>query len=354
MTKSLALVSITSLLLFTGCVDASAEGGPSAETLVGIGASSQQVAMQTWIAGFQSANEEITINYSPEGSGNGRKAFLSGGADFAGSDRAFKLNDTENKAGNFDAKCAAGTTALDLPLYISPIAVIYNVPGVTNLNLDAATAAGIFKGEIKNWQDPKIAQLNPGVELPDLRVSVVHRSDDSGTTHNFTDYLWQTSGGVWDSEPDGEWPHPYRAEAAKGTAGVISAVKIGNGTIGYADAGQTTDMQVAKLGSKDKFYPPTAQAAAAIVENSPRNPGRAEYDLAIDLDRKADGYPVVLVSYLIVCQEYNDPKTGKLVKAFAQYAASEGGQQAAAKRSGSAPLGPKLSKAIQDAIAKIK
>ena len=113
---------------------------------------------------------------------------------------------------------------------MSPIAVVFNIEGVDTLNLDAATIAGIFAGTITNWNDPAIAALNSDATLPDLAITPVHRSDDSGTTENFTDYLFATAPDVWTSEPDGVWPL-QSGEAAQGTSGVISAVQGGQGTV---------------------------------------------------------------------------------------------------------------------------
>ena len=125
----------------------------------------------------------MTVEYSPDGSGAGREAFIAGGADFAGSDRALKLEELDGSFG----KCAEGTSAIDLPVYISPIAVIFNLEGVDKLNLDQATLAGIFAGKITTWNAPEIAALNPDATLPSSPITAVHRSDDSGTTENFTE-----------------------------------------------------------------------------------------------------------------------------------------------------------------------
>lgn len=318
--------------------------------LAGIGASSMKVAQENWIAKFQTANPGVTINYAPDGSGAGREAFQGGGADFAGSDRAFKPE--ENKAGAF-GKCAADSVALDLPVYVSPIAVIFNLEGVKELNLTPAVLAGIFKGEITKWNDPKIAGLNSGATLPDLAITPVHRSDKSGTTGNFTDYLNKAAGDVWTEKSAEEWPI-QGGEAAKGTSGVVAAVKGGVGTIGYADESQARDMSIAKIGAEGAYEGPTAEAAAKAVEASPIEEGRAEHDLAIKLDRKASGYPIVLVSYAIACQTYKDAAAGSLVKAYLAYIASEEGQKVSAEGAGSAPLSASLREKVLASIDSIK
>ncbi|TRY18599.1 phosphate ABC transporter substrate-binding protein PstS [Tessaracoccus rhinocerotis] len=314
--------------------------------LTGIGSSAMNVAQTNWIAGFQTANPGATVLYSPDGSGAGRDAFMGGGADFAGSDRAFKPE--ENVAGAF-ALCTPESIAYDLPVYISPIAVIFNVEGVSDLNLTPAVLAGIFAGDITNWNDPAIAELNEGATLPDLAITAVHRSDDSGTTENFTDYLNKAAGDVWTNEADGEWPIEG-GEAAKGTSGVVAAVTNGVGTIGYADASQAGDLSVALVGNEGEFFGPTAADAAAAVEASPVEEGREEHDLALEIDRNAPGYPIVLVAYAMACADYADDEKAALVKSYLSYIAGPEGQEVAAEGAGSAPLSEKLGSQVLAAI----
>ena len=320
--------------------------------LVGAGSSAQGSAQEAWIAAFQVANPEVTITYDPTGSGAGRETFLAGGSDWAGSDSA--LNDDE-LAGTFGA-CAEGTSAIDVPTYISPIAVIFNVEGVDELNLDAATIAHIFKGDITNWNDPAIAALNEGTEFPDLAITAVHRSDDSGTTKNFTDYLNKVAPDVWDQKAAD--PFPYQTgEGAQGTTGLVDAVKNGVGTIGYADASKAGALGIAKIKVGDEFVTYTPEAAALVVAESPLVEGRADGDLAFALDRKTTDpshYPLVLVSYSIVCTEYADAAQGELVKAYISYITSAEGQAVAADAAGAAPLSEDLQAQVAESLALVK
>ncbi|MDQ0576208.1 phosphate ABC transporter substrate-binding protein PstS [Agromyces albus] len=353
------VVAVTAAIALSSC--ASNEGGATPEdaasslsgNLVGAGASSQDAAQQAWIAGFQTANPDVTIDYDPSGSGAGRETFLEGASDFAGSDRAF--NDEEIAAGGF-AKCAADSSIVELPLYVSPIAVIFNLEGVDELNLDAATIAGIFAGTITTWNDPAIAALNDGVELPDTAITPVHRSDDSGTTENFTEYLGAAAPDVWTYEADGVWPFEG-GEAAQGTSGVVDAVTNGTGTVGYADASRAGDLGTVAVQVGDEFVPYSPEAAAAIVDASPFVEGRSEGDLAIEIDRtseEAGVYPIVLVSYLIACEQYEDPANVELVKAYLGYIASEDGQAVAAESAGAAPISEALREKVVAAIDSIQ
>jgi len=321
-------------------------------TLSGKGASSMSAAQQKWIAEYQTANAGITINYSPDGSGAGREAFISGAVQYAGSDRPFK--DEEMGAGKF-GKCTAESNALNLPVYISPIAVIFNVEGVEDLKLDPDTLAGIFAGTITKWNDAKIVATNPGVTLPDGNITAVHRSDDSGTTNNFTDYLNQASPSVWTEAASDTFPAAFGGEAAKGTSGVVDAVANGSGTIGYADSSAAKELGHAQLKVGSEWLSPTAEAAAKIVDESEQLKGRSEHDLALKLNRKAAGvYPAVLVSYALVCEAYSDAKEAELVKGFIGYVASAEGQKAAAEAAGSAPLSSDMQAKVKAAVDSVK
>jgi len=309
-------------------------------------------AQEAWIAGFQGANPDVTINYDPTGSGAGREAFIAGGSAFAGSDSY--LSDDE-LAGTF-ASCAPDSLAVDLPVYISPIAVIFNVEGVDALNLDAATLAMIFSGQITSWDDAAIAALNPDATLPATAITAVHRSDDSGTTENFTDYLAQAAPDAWGKDASDTFSFTT-GEGAQGTSGVVSAVTNGVGTIGYADASQAGDLNTVALMVGDEFVAYSPEAAAEVVAGSPLVEGRAADDLALNINRTTDNaaeYPLVLVSYAIVCNEYADAEQGALVKAYVEYLASPEGQTVAQEAAGIAPLSSELSDNVAAVLATVK
>ena len=347
-------MALAGALALTAC-GASNEGGTSnaasseqlSGTINGAGSSAQQAAMQGWAAGFSGVQSGVTVNYDPVGSGGGREQFLAGGVDFAGSDSA--LDDEE--LAKAQQRCGEAGV-FELPNYVSAIAVVYNLPGVTELNLAPATIAKIFTGAITTWNDPAIAADNPDANLPSTKISPVHRSDDSGTTKNFTDYLSKTAGDVWTYEADGVWPIS-KGEAGNGTSGVISSVKGGEGTIGYADESQAGDLGIAKIGVGSDFVAPSAEAAAKVVEGSTVKSGRGNYDFAYDINRETtstDEYPIVLVSYHIGCVQYDDRATADLVKAFEEYVVGKDGQQAAADAAGSAPISDALRKQAMTAV----
>jgi phosphate transport system substrate-binding protein len=322
-------------------------------TLTGIGASSTGAAMDAWKAGFAAANPGATVQYSPDGSGAGRKAIIDGSAQFAGSDAYLK----DEELASSKTKCGP-EGAINIPVYISPIAVAFNLPGVTELKLDAATVAKIFRGQVATWNDPAIAALNPGVTLPDLKVTPVNRSDDSGTTTNFTEYLAAAAADVWTDKAAGVWPAALQGENAKGTSGVVKTVTDTPGAVTYADDSAVGGkLGTASIKVGEEFVKISADAAAKAVEAGKAVEGRSATDVAIKLDRKTTAkgaYPVVLVSYHVVCTTYDKQETVDLVKAFESYVVSDAGQKAAADSAKSAPLSSTLAEKAVKAIESIK
>ncbi|MGO1895335.1 MAG: phosphate ABC transporter substrate-binding protein PstS, partial [Brachybacterium sp.] len=240
---SLAALGLVGGLALAGCGGADAgngdsngsdNGGTSAGgyaelsgNLAGSGASSMQNAQNAWTESFmglvQAEGGDIQVTYDPTGSGTGREQFLSGQVKFAGTDAAL---DEEELATS--AEVCNGEQAFNLPVYISPIAVVFNLEGVDSLDLSAEVIGGIFAGDITSWNDPAIAELNPDADLPDLDIVPVHRSDDSGTTENFTEYLSENAPDAWTHGPIETWPIEG-GQSGDGTSGMISTVEGGNG-----------------------------------------------------------------------------------------------------------------------------
>ncbi|WP_293783450.1 phosphate ABC transporter substrate-binding protein PstS [uncultured Aeromicrobium sp.] len=354
MRKAAALGAGAALVFGLSACGAENEAGDDGEntsdlsgTLNGAGASSQQAAVSAWQQGFQTENPDVTVNYDPIGSGGGREQFLDGGVSFAGSDAY--LDDEE--LAQAQERCN-DSDVVSIPVYVSPIAVIYNLPGVDNLQLSPQTIGAIFEGTITTWNDPAIAEENPDADLPDSAITPVHRSDDSGTTENFTEYLEATSEGSWSAGAVESWPI-QGGEAANGTSGVVAAVESGEGTIGYADASQAGDLGKVAVKVGEEYVGPTEDAAARVLDTAEEVEGRAETDFALNIDRttsESGVYPIVLVSYQIACQTYEDSTEAELVKAWLTYVVSEEGQQAAAESAGSAPLSDDFRSRVQAAI----
>lgn len=319
-------------------------------TIAGAGSSAQEAAQEAWKANFESDNSDATVTYDPIGSGGGRDQFIAGGATaFAGSDSPFDTDELPKAT----QRCAPGEL-VQIPDYISPIAIVYNLPGVEDLQLSPETTAKIFKGEITSWDDPAIKADNPGADLPSTDITAVHRSDESGTTANFTDYLHEAAGSVWTDEPDSVFPIKGGESAAQ-TSGMVQAVKAGEGAIGYADESQAQDLGVAKVKVGNTYVAPSADGAAADFEQSQKDPelSQGKYVFAYKVQRTPtdpSSYPVLLVSYLMGCTKYDSDEQTNLVKAYFNYVISSEGQQAAAENAGSAPLPPGITKEDQTAV----
>jgi len=352
---TVSILAMTSAIALAGCVPAPAgDGSGPSGTIIGAGASSQQAAQEAWVRGFQLANEQATVEYDPIGSGGGRDTFIGGGAVFAASDRAFTV---EEIAEEEFVSCVPDTGILEIPAYISPIAIIFNLDGVDSLDLDADTIAGIFTGEITTWDDEAIVKQNPAAELPSLNITAVHRADDSGTTANFTDYLSAAAPSVWQVGAIESWPLEFGGEAAPQTSGVVDAVTNGTGTIGYADASRAGDLGTVAVKVGDEYVSYSPEAAAAIVDVSPFGAGRGDTDFAVEIDRASTAagvYPVVLISYLIACNEYVSSDRVDVIKGYLDYVISPEGQQAAAAAAGSAPISDSLYEKALAAVTAIK
>jgi phosphate transport system substrate-binding protein len=346
---ALAASAVLTVLVAACGSSSNADSSGLSGDLAGAGSSAQEAAQEAWRANFQDQNSAVTISYDPVGSGGGRDQFIAGGVDFAGSDSPFDSTELPKAT----QRCAPGQL-VQVPDYISPIAVIFNLSGVDNLQLSPDVIAKIFKQQITSWDDPAIKADNPGVDLPSTTITPVNRSDESGTTANFTDYLHEAAPSVWTFEPDSVFP-VKGGESAAQTSGMVQAVKAGDGTIGYADESQAQDLGVAKIKVGNSYVAPSAEGAAADFEQSQKDSELSQGNtvFAYKVDRTSTDpstYPILLVSYLIGCTKYDSADTTSVVKAYFDYVIGSDGQQAAAQNAGSAPLPPGITKEVQPAV----
>ena len=328
---------------------ATSTGEAISGNFAGSGASTQQSAFDAWVKGFQATNPDANISYDAKGSGGGRKDVTTGAVVWAGSDAA--LDDDEEEA---STTLVDGGHAFEVPVYISPIAIVYNLPSVSELQLSPDTIANIFAGKITKWNDDAIKADNPDADLPDTAITPFHRSENSGTTTNFTDYLSKASS-AWTDEASGDWPTALNSvgQGAKGTSGLVQGVGSAEGAIGYADFSQAGNLGVAKVKVGDSYVAPTPEGAAQVVSDSPRAKEDDSDRIVVDLDREttdSSHYPLVLVSYAIALTTYEDANDAAFAKAWLTYIISEEGQQAAADASGSAPLSDTLRDEAQKSI----
>lgn len=369
LTRSIAVLSgVAMLTALAACGDNTAPTGDntsnsntsSAEAISGefkgAGASSQQAAVEAWVAGFQGTNPDAKIGYNPSGSGAGVSTFLTGATAWAGSDASLSADQIEQSK----SVCASGT-AFDIPVYISPIAVVFNLKGVSDegkhVNMDGETIAKIFDGKITTWNDPAIQDQNPDLELPATPITVVHRSDKSGTTQNFVSYFIDTVPDAWPYELSENWPNEV-GQGAKGTSGVISTVQQADGTIGYADFSQVGDLGTVAVKVGEEYVEISAEAGSKVIDDSELDSsaeGENRVVVKLNHNTTAEGaYPIVLVSYDIACPAYKDADTAKFVKSWLTYVVSEEGQQTASQNAGSAPLPDSLRETVMQSIDAIE
>jgi phosphate transport system substrate-binding protein len=268
--------------------------------------------------------------------------------DFAGSDSTLKTDEATA------AKTRCGSDAWNLPLVAGPIAIAYNVKGVSNLVLNADVSAKIFNGAITTWNDPAIAAINAGATLPATPIKVFFRSDESGTTENFTTYLKAAAPDAWTAAPGKKWTG--KGEGKEKSAGVSSAVASTDGGITYTEWSYASQnkLAVAKVdtgaGTPVELTGETAgKAVAAAGQVGTGN------DLALKLDyatKTAGAYPIVLVTYEIVCSKYADAAKGTAVKAFLTSFASDQ-TQSGLEELGYAPLPKEVQSKVQAAVGAV-
>lgn len=308
--------------------DSSAAGGAgdvncASGSIKASGSSAQKNAITEWINEYQTACPDATIEYSPSGSSAGIQDFINNQTSFAGSDAALNEEQTSQAA----ARCQ-NNEAWNLPMVGGAIAVAYNVEGVDDLTLTPEVTAKIFANEITKWNDPAIAELNPGVNLPDASIAQYHRSDGSGTTQNFTAWLDQAGGGAWTFGEGKEWKAPG-GQGSKGSDGIASSLKSTPNSISYVEESflEQAGAQAAKIDNG-------GGAVELTSENASNGLGQAEIvgegnNLALQLNyatTDADAYPIVLVTYEITCSAGLPADQLDLTKSFLEYTASPAGQ----------------------------
>ncbi|GAC1598572.1 MAG: phosphate ABC transporter substrate-binding protein PstS [Myxococcales bacterium] len=294
-----------------------------------------------WFSDYNKLHPDVQINYQSIGSGGGIKQFTEKTVDFGASDAP--LTDDEMKK-------AAGVQ--HIPTVMGAVVVVYNAPGLTGLKLTPATLAGIFLGKITKWNDPALAAENAGVKLPDLAITVAHRSDGSGTTSVFTDYLAKVSP-EWKSGPgDGKsvsWPVGLGGKGNEGVAEYVNRIKGAIGYVEYAYVLQnklTTTQLRNKAGSFVKPTLESVSAAAGKVEMP------EDYRVSITDAPGADAYPIAAFTYLLVSQDQADAAKGTALLKFIWWAVHDGQKSAASLDY--APLPKSAVKKVEATLRKLK
>jgi phosphate transport system substrate-binding protein len=312
------------------------------------GSTAQSNAIDEWIAQYQGECSDATVAYNGTGSGAGRTNFIAGQVEFAGSDAP--LSESKGEFASAATRCASNP-AINLPMVVGPIAVAYNVAGIDELVLTPEVTAKIFLGEITSWDDDAIAEINDGADLPSTDIKVFFRSDDSGTTQNFTTYLNTAAPDAWPADPGQKWAGTV-GEGKKGSDGVQQGVAGVDGAIGYmefsfAENGGLSTAQIDNGSGPVELTPESASKAldgATIVGTG--------QDLSLKLDyatQEEGAYPIVLVTYEVVCTAGLPAEQAELVRSFLAYTASEDGQDILGDL-GYAPLPGEVAEKVRAAV----
>ena len=303
----------------TGATAATTSSAAAASgTLNGSGSTLQLTFEQAAISAFKSTNSSITVNYSGVGSGTGRANLYANTVNFAGSDSPIPSTEA--------SKVPAGKTVLYFPILIGPIAVTYNLPGISNLKLDATVIADIFQGKITSWNNSAIKALNSGANLPSTPITLAVRSDSSGTTQNFALFLQEAAGSDWTLGDGSTVKWPSSAHAAAGNGGVATVVKSTVGAIGYNDyaTAKASNLSTALIKNKDGNYIAVSTAAASTAA--------AGATIAPDLTFHAvwapgaQAYPITAQSWVLVYATQPNANDAAMLKAYIGYLLSSQGQ----------------------------
>ncbi len=322
-------LALVALFAFAGCKksEAAAEAKPASSatvqaavaepvTLQGSGASFPAPVYSRWFREFSGKNPEIRVNYQSTGSGAGIKAFLANQTDFGASDAAMTDDELKQAQGN----------VILLPVTAGHIVLAYNLEGVKDLKLSREAYAGIFLGDVKKWNDPKIAKANPGVKLPNQDITPVNRSDGSGTTFVFTQHLSAISE-KWKSGPGTGKSVNFPAKNAVGGAkndGATALIQRTAGSLGYIEYvfAATSNQPTALLENKaGKFIAPELKAATQSL---------AGIELPPDMRAWApdpageEAYPIVTYTWILAKKKYDDKSKADAVKRLLKWCLSDG------------------------------
>lgn len=318
-------------------------------TVNAAGSSAQKNAIEEWTNIYSQACAGAVVNYNPSGSGAGIQAFTGGSASFAGSDSALKPEEVAPAK----QRCQ-GNPALNLPMVIGPVAIVYNLPGVDGLQLSGKTLAGIFAGKITKWNAPEIVKENEAIKgkLPDAAIKSGHRADESGTTDNFTKFLKANAPDIWTWEPGKKWEAPGGLGAPK-SDGVATLVKQTPNSISYIEMSfaENNKLQTAKVGNgAGEFVELSPESAGKTLESAEVTGSGNDLAMKIDYATKAPGaYPIVLATYEIVCEKGLPAEQAKLIKSFLTYTSSAKGQEVL-KNLGYAPLPASVLTKVQASV----
>jgi len=342
--NGLLLGTLIAVLVSTGFFAGSNVSAKKPMLINAAGATFPYPLYSKWLHEYRNVDSDVTINYQSIGSGGGIRQLLDGTIDFGASDAPMKQNERDR----------AKMPVLHIPTVLGAVSVSYHVPGAGNyLKLEADVLADIFLGKITKWNDPRIATVNTEHALPNLSILVAYRSDGSGTTAIFTDYLAKISTEWKDQVGAGKavkWPTGL---GGKGNEGVAGLIKQTPGAIGYIELAyaKNNGLNVASIQNKSgEFIPPSIDGVSAAANDVfSRTP--VKLDVSITDSTAKGAYPISGFTYLLIYEQLNGLKGQKIIN-FLKWAVGPGQEFAAALSY--APLPSKLIKTVNEKIGEIK
>ena len=314
-----AVIATVAMLAACGSSNSTGTGGAGSSNLSGTlnasGSSFQLTFQQAAIQAFRSIQPGITVNYAGGGSGKGRTDLAAGTVNFAGSDSPIAADEMAS---------FQGRKVLYFPVVVGPITVAYNLPGVRNLKLTGPVIAKIFQGDIKTWNDQAIKSINPGVHLPSTAITIARRSDSSGTTENFSEFLVKAAPGVWKLGSSSTISWPAASRGGNGNGGVAQIVKTTTGAVGYVDYAdaKASGLTFASVQNKDHNFvapsPTSASAAASQAKIAPNLTFSAIWAPG------ASSYPITYQSWVLVYQKQSSNNTAKMLRSYIGYLLGDG------------------------------
>ena len=341
---SLSLAACSSSGSSSPSSNAAATSGSSSltGTLNGSGSTLQLTYQQAAIQAFKTVQSGMTVNYGAGGSGKGRTDLASGTVNYAGSDSPIPSTETAN---------FKGKTVLYFPDVIAPVTVSYNLSSVKSLKLSAPVIAGIFQAKITKWNDTAIAADNPGVSLPSTPITIAHRSDSSGTTANFSNFLVKATGDGWKLGTSSTINWPATSRGGNGNGGVASIIKSTPGAIGYVDYSdaKASGLSFASIkNSAGDYVAPSVSSASAAA---------SQVTVAPDLTFSAiwapgaASYPITAQSWILVYQTQPNTNDTKMLQAWIGYLVGTG--QSLLPSLGFAPLPASIDQMAKTQLSKI-
>jgi len=317
-------------------------------TLNGAGATFPYPMYSKWFSEYHKIHSDIQINYQSIGSGGGIRQVTEGTVDFGASD--MPMTDDQLK----EAQAKLKTKVVNIPTVLGAVVPAYNIPGVSaELKFTPDVLAGIFLGRISNWNDPAISALNPDVKFPNQEIIVVHRSDGSGTTFVWTDYLskvnpdWKEKVG---SSTSIKWPKGMGGKGNEGVAGLIRQLP---GSLGYVEliyAVQNHILYGSVRNSAGVFLKASLEGVTAAAASAPKMP--ADFRVSITNAPGKDAYPISTFTWLLIPEQSKDPAKGKILADFLNWMVGDGQQMTTALDY--APLPENVAAKVKETIKQIK